>query len=34
VATLLGLDTLPRPVYKGQHDPKVLVDALRTLHRR
>ena len=33
VATLLGLDTGPKPVYKGQHDPKVLIDALQTLHR-
>jgi oleate hydratase len=33
VATLLGLDTQPKPVYKGQHDPKVLVEALQTLHR-
>jgi oleate hydratase len=34
VATLLNLDTQPKPVYKGQHDPKVLVEALHTLHRR
>jgi oleate hydratase len=34
VATLLELDTQPKPVYKGQHDPKVLVEALQTLHRR
>ncbi|MER5872774.1 oleate hydratase [Streptomyces sp. NPDC002044] len=34
VATLLGLDRQPPPVYKGQHDPGVLVEALRTLHRR
>ncbi|WP_405485005.1 oleate hydratase [Nocardia sp. NBC_00511] len=33
VATLLGLDTQPKPVYKGQHNPKVLVEALETLHR-
>ena len=33
VATLLGLGTGPKPVYKGQHDPKVLIDALHTLHR-
>ena len=33
VATLLGLKTGPKPVYKGQHDPKVLIDALHTLHR-
>nr|WSW48626.1 hypothetical protein OG296_34085 [Streptomyces sp. NBC_01001] len=34
VATLLGLDRQPPPVYKGQHGPKVLVEALETLHRR
>ncbi|MET9319335.1 oleate hydratase [Streptomyces sp. NPDC003038] len=34
VATLLGLDRQPPPVYKGQHDPKVLIEALQTLHRR
>lgn len=36
VAGLLGLgpDKQPPPVYKGQHDPKVLVEALQTLHRR
>ncbi|MER5811032.1 oleate hydratase [Streptomyces sp. NPDC002033] len=34
VAGLLGLDRRPPPVYKGQHDPKVLVEALQTLHRR
>lgn len=34
VATLLNLDTQPRPVYKGQHNPKTLIDALQTLHRR
>lgn len=34
VAQLLGLDRQPPPVYKGQHDPKVLVEALQTLHRR
>jgi oleate hydratase len=34
VATLLKLDRQPPPVYKGQHDPKVLIDALQTLHRR
>ena len=33
VATLLGLDTAPKPVYRGRHDPRVLVDALRTMHR-
>ncbi|MFD9406400.1 oleate hydratase [Streptomyces sp. NPDC059989] len=34
VAGLLGLDRQPPPVYKGQHNPKVLVEALQTLHRR
>ncbi|MFE3188284.1 oleate hydratase [Nocardia sp. NPDC059240] len=34
VATLLGLDTKPKPVYKGQYNPKVLVEALETMHRR
>nr|WP_281202142.1 oleate hydratase [Nocardia jejuensis] len=34
VATLLGLDTQPKPVYKGGHDPKILVEALETMHRR
>jgi oleate hydratase len=34
VATLLKLDRQPPPVYKGQHDPKVLIEALQTLHRR
>jgi oleate hydratase len=34
VATLLELDRQPPPVYKGQHDPKVLIEALQTLHRR
>ncbi|WP_327140471.1 oleate hydratase [Nocardia sp. NBC_01327] len=33
VATLLGLDTQPKPVYKGSHNPKVLIEALETLHR-
>lgn len=33
VAGLLGLGTGPKPVYKGGHDPKVLVEALHTLHR-
>ena len=33
VAGLLHLDRQPPPVYKGQHDPKVLVEALQTLHR-
>ncbi|MFI0976257.1 oleate hydratase [Streptomyces sp. NPDC021093] len=34
VAGLLGRGKQPPPVYKGQHDPKVLVEALQTLHRR
>jgi oleate hydratase len=34
VAQLLHLDRQPPPVYKGRHDPKVLVEALQTLHRR
>lgn len=34
VATLLHLDRQPPPVYKGQHDPKILIEALGTLHRR
>ncbi|WP_411103109.1 oleate hydratase [Streptomyces sp. cmx-4-9] len=34
VATLLGLDRQPPPVFKGRHDPKVLVEALHTMHRR
>ncbi|NGN64327.1 oleate hydratase [Streptomyces sp. A7024] len=33
VAELLGT-TRPPEVYKGRHDPKVLVEALETLHRR
>ncbi|MER5890871.1 oleate hydratase [Streptomyces sp. NPDC001941] len=34
VAGLLHLDKQPPPVYKGGHDPKVLVEALATMHRR
>jgi oleate hydratase len=34
VAGLLGLDRQPPGVYKGQHDPKILIEALQTLHRR
>ncbi|MEO5874981.1 MAG: oleate hydratase [Streptosporangiaceae bacterium] len=34
VADLLKLDRRPPPVYKGQHNPKVLIEALETLHRR
>jgi oleate hydratase len=33
VYTLLNLDKKPSPIYKGQHDPKVLWEALKTLHR-
>ena len=33
VADLLKLDNQPPPVYKGRHDPKVLVEALETMHR-
>jgi oleate hydratase len=34
VAQLLKLDKQPPPVYKGQHDPRVLVRALETMHRK
>lgn len=34
VSTLLKLDRKPPPVYKGQHNPKVLIEALETLHRK
>lgn len=34
VAGLLYLDKQPPPVYKGRHNPKVLMEALETLHRR
>lgn len=34
VAELLKLDKQPPPVYKGQYDPRVLVHALETMHRR
>jgi oleate hydratase len=34
VATLLKLDRQPPRVYQGRHDPKVLIEALETLHRR
>jgi oleate hydratase len=33
VYSLLKLDRKPTPMYKGSHDPRVLLDALRTLHR-
>jgi oleate hydratase len=33
VAQLLHLERKPPAVYKGQHNPKVLVEALETLHR-
>jgi len=29
---LLGLDRMPPPVFKGQHDPRVLYRAFRALH--
>lgn len=34
VADLLKLDRRPPEVFKGAHDPKVLIEALQTLHRR
>lgn len=34
VASLLGLDRQPPPVYKGQYDPRVLLHALETMYRR
>ncbi|MFE2477003.1 oleate hydratase [Streptomyces sp. NPDC059389] len=34
VAGLLHLDRRPPPVHKGAHDPKVLLQALHTMHRR
>lgn len=34
VARLLHLDRQPPPVYKGGHSPKVLLEALHTMHRR
>ena len=33
VYALMNLGRQPPPVYKGFHDPKVIVDAIRTLHR-
>jgi oleate hydratase len=33
VYSLLKLDKKPSPLYKGQHDPRVLFAALETLHR-
>jgi oleate hydratase len=33
VYTLLKLNKTPPAVYKGLHNPQVLVDALRTMHR-
>jgi len=33
VYTLLKLDKKPPGVYKGLHNPKVIIDAIRTLHR-
>jgi oleate hydratase len=34
VYSLLGLDRLPPPVYKGNHNPRVLLKAFRALHGR
>lgn len=33
ICTLLKLDKKPPAVYKGLHNPHVIVDAIRTLHR-
>ena len=33
VYSLLKLEKKPTPLYKGQYDPRVLFDALKTLHR-
>jgi oleate hydratase len=33
VYSLLKLDKKPSPFYRGQYDPRVLFDALTTLHR-
>ncbi len=33
VYKLLQLDVAPTPLYKGAHDPRVLLDVLETLHR-
>ncbi|SEM18728.1 oleate hydratase [Streptacidiphilus jiangxiensis] len=33
VTGLLHLDKQPPPMFKGRHDPKVLVEALATMHR-
>jgi oleate hydratase len=33
-STLLNLGRRPAPVYRGRHDPKVLIEALETLYRR
>lgn len=33
VYSLLGIDKVPPPVYKGLHNPQVVMDAIRTLHR-
>jgi oleate hydratase len=34
VAALLKLKKGPPPVYHGQYDPRVLVHALETMHRK
>jgi oleate hydratase len=33
VDTLMKLDKKPSPIYKGLHDPKVVLEALQTLGR-
>lgn len=33
VYTLLKIDKKPNPIYKGAHDPRVLLDAFVTMHR-
>ena len=34
VYSLLGLDRTPPPVYKGQYNPRVLLEAFETLHEK
>jgi len=34
VYELLGIDRVPPPVYKGSHDPRVLLEAFRALHSK
>ena len=33
VSSFLGLDRKPTPMYKGSRDPRVLLQALKALHR-